>query len=82
MTTTAGDVLTVVSQVLYDETNTRWPAAELLTHLNEAQRQVVSFYEVAGTQVVVAQLEANKALQSLPTGGRYIKDITRNHTPV
>jgi hypothetical protein len=79
-TITAGSILTKVSQILLDETNVRWPVADLLSYLNEAQRLVASMDEASMTRVAPAELEVGTVLQRLPDGARIIKDIPRNLT--
>lgn len=74
----ASDILDTVSEILLDETNIRWSAADLLKYLNEAQREVIAMDDQAGTVTVAVKLEQGKVRQTLPTGGQKIKDITFN----
>lgn len=81
MALTAASVLNTVSQVLLDETNTRWSAANLLTYLNEAQRQLVTLRPEAGVVTETVAL-AEGVKQSIPTGGRALLDVPRNYTAI
>lgn len=75
----ASTILSKAAAILFDETNVRWTQAELLTHLNRAQRIVVDAAPQAGTVKEVALL-GEGARQSLPTGGIRLLDMPRNLT--
>lgn len=76
-TLTATAVISRVSTLLQDSTNIRWPVAELLQYMSDAQREIVAFKPDACVKTAVATL-ASGTKQALPADGTSLIDITRN----
>lgn len=77
MTTTAGNLIDQAAKVLQDETNIRWMRPELLDWLNCGQREVALYKPDACSVVGTIPLVAG-TLQTIPTGGLKVLDVTRN----
>lgn len=76
-TITVAATLSRVSMLLQDTTNIRWPLAELLDWLNDAQREIVLLKPNASTTNTAVQLAAGTK-QTLPADGVSLIDISRN----
>ncbi|MCK2097522.1 DUF6682 family protein [Thauera aromatica] len=76
-TLTAANVISRVSTLLQDTTNIRWPVAELLQYISDAQREIVAFKPDACVKTAVSTLAAGTK-QALPADGTTLIDITRN----
>lgn len=65
--------------ILQDITNTRWPADELFDWLNDGQREVVMLKpDVNTTTKEDFSPTADATLQSIPSAGLMLIDVTRN----
>jgi len=58
--------------------NVRWPKTQLLTYLNDGQREVVIFRPDASVQNSVMMLTAGNTKQSIPADGIRLIDVIRN----
>jgi len=66
---TANDVLLRLDDLLLDASRIRWPVAERLRYISDAERQVVAFVPEAGpTMVTTFPLTLDIARQSAPPG--------------
>jgi hypothetical protein len=75
--TTAGEIISRASVTLFDEAGVRWNQAELLTHLNDAQKDVVLLKPSAYTKNETVQLIPG-SFQSLPAEGLILVDVVAN----
>jgi hypothetical protein len=76
-TLTGVNLISRIQDILQDTTSIRWPEAELLRHINDAQREVCNLRpESTATTVSVALVVGTK--QSLPSGGLRLIRVTRN----
>lgn len=75
----ASVVLTKAHTVLQDASAVRWTQDELISWLNDGQREVVIYKPNACTVVASLRL-APGTLQSLPTDGIQLIDLPRNRT--
>lgn len=73
----ASAILGKASTTLLDPANTRWPQAELLAWLSEAQRQVVQ-YKPSANNVVAAVKLTSGARQAIPVSGWTLLGVIRN----
>lgn len=73
----ADDIITTVENTLLDPANQYWSSAELLSYINDAQRQVVNFRPGANAVVVMEPLVAGTR-QTLPPGATALIDLARN----
>jgi hypothetical protein len=64
--------------IAQDNTHIRWPQAEWLANLNDAQREVVLLKPHASVKNTSVQLTSNKTKQSLPADGIILIDVPRN----
>ena len=76
-TITAGTVVTRVSTLLQDPTNIRWPTSELLTYLNDGQREIALYKPNACIVNGPRQLIAGSK-QTIPDNGVQLIDVVRN----
>jgi hypothetical protein len=77
MALTAAEVLTRAADIIQDQTNVRWPQAELLRYLNDARREVaIARPDLYATTTNVSLAAGTK--QSLPSDGMRLIDVTRN----
>jgi|TARA_X000001388_G_scaffold68162_1_gene55828 hypothetical protein len=76
-TLTGANIITRVQDTLQDTTSVRWPEAELLRYINDAQREIVNFKPGASSKTANMQLVTG-TLQSLPTEGLRLIKVTRN----
>ncbi len=77
MSTATAAILTNVSSLLQDVAQTRWTPTQLLTWLNEGQREVLLYKANAYVRNTVVSLIAGTK-QALPSDGTYLIDIVRN----
>jgi hypothetical protein len=77
MAKTANQVIAAAQKILLDDTGVRWPATELLSYLNDGQREIVTLKPEANTVATPLQLAAGTR-QSLPAGGVMLFAVTRN----
>lgn len=71
------DLLNNCSTLLNDAGNVRWSKAELLSYLNEGQRQVVTFRPDASVKNTLLTCAASSK-QSLPADGVVLVEVVRN----
>lgn len=76
-TLTGANLISRVQDTLQDTTSVRWPEAELLRYINDAQREVVNLRPDASASTANVQLGTG-TLQSIPTNGLRLIKITRN----
>jgi hypothetical protein len=76
-TVTAQQIVDRAEKLIQDETNVRWPEAELLGWLNDGQREIVLAKPDAYTKNQALQLAAGTK-QALPTDGLMLLDVVRN----
>jgi hypothetical protein len=76
-TLTGANLISRVQDTLQDTTSVRWPEAELLRYINDAQREVVNLRPDASASTANVQLGTG-TLQSIPTDGLRLIKITRN----
>jgi len=76
-TLTGANLISRVQDTLQDTTSVRWPEAELLRYINDAQREVVNLRPDASATTANVQLSTG-TLQSIPTDGLRLIKITRN----
>ncbi len=73
----AGTLLQRVQDILQDTTGVRWPAAELLRYLNDAQREVVVHKPDASSETrSIPLVEGTR--QSIPSDSLRLLDVIRN----
>ena len=76
-TLTGANLISRIQDILQDTTSIRWPEAELLRYINDAQREVCNLRpESTATTANMACAVGTK--QSLPTGGLRLIKVTRN----
>lgn len=76
-TLTGANLISRIQDILQDTTSIRWPEAELLRYINDAQREVTNLRpEATATTANVALVVGTK--QSLPAGGLRLIKVTRN----
>ena len=73
----ASALITNVSTVLQDVTNVRWPTAELLTWVNDGQREIALYKPNAFIINAAVQLVAGTK-QTLPSTAVSLVDVVRN----
>ena len=76
-TITGANLISRIQDILQDTTSIRWPEAELLRYINDAQREVCNLRpESTATTANVALVVGTK--QTLPSGGLRLIKVTRN----
>jgi len=76
-TITGANLLLRIEDTLQDTTNVRWPEAELLRYINDAQREIANLRpESTATSTNVALIVGT--VQTIPTGGLRLIKIVRN----
>ena len=76
-TLTGANLLSRVKDILQDTTSVRWPEAELLRYINDAQREIVNYRPESSATTSNVQLVTGTK-QSLPSGGLRLIKVTRN----
>tara|TARA_B100000900_G_scaffold364260_1_gene338784 strand:+ start:634 stop:1341 length:708 start_codon:yes stop_codon:yes gene_type:complete len=76
-TITGANIISRVQDTLQDTTSVRWPEAELLRYINDAQREVVNLRPDASATTSNVQLVTGTK-QTLPTTGLRLIKVTRN----
>jgi hypothetical protein len=71
------DLIDRVSIALQDRTNVRWPRVDLLTYLNDAQRQIV-LHRPDANSVTAPFACVNSSKQSVPANGLRLLAVKRN----
>lgn len=77
MTHQAIDIIRTAARTLFDEDHVRWPLPELLDHINDAIRTVVSAKPNANTQTLTLTLQQG-TLQVLPANVTIVAAFNRN----
>tara|TARA_R110002012_G_scaffold214683_2_gene385763 strand:+ start:1734 stop:2438 length:705 start_codon:yes stop_codon:yes gene_type:complete len=75
-TLTGANIISRVQDTLQDTTSVRWPEAELLRYINDAQREIVNFRPEASATHANVQL-ATGTEQTLPSGGLRLIKVVR-----
>jgi hypothetical protein len=73
----ASAILSRAATIIQDETNTRWPEAELLKWLNDGQREIVLLKPDSYAQNEAMELVVGTK-QSIPAAGLSLIDVVRN----
>ena len=76
-TLTGTNLLSRIKDTLQDTTSVRWPEAELLRYINDAQREIVNFRPESSAKTANVQLVTGTK-QALPTDGLRLIKVTRN----
>ena len=76
-TLTGANLLARIQDTLQDTTSVRWPEAELIRYINDAQREIVNFRPESSATTSNVQLVAGTK-QALPSGGLRLIKLTRN----
>lgn len=79
MSFTALDIIKTATPILFDADHVRWPLPELLDHINDAVRAIVSVKPNAKTETVTLSL-VQGTLQTLPDNYPVLARVTRNIT--
>ena len=77
MALTAANILQRASDIIQDQTNVRWPEAELLRYLNDGRREIAIIRPDLYAKTDVVTLAAGTK-QSLPSDGSRFLDAVRN----
>ena len=77
-TVTVNSLIEKASRIVQDQTNVRWPQAEWLADLNDAQREVVLYKPQASVKNVSVLLSAGQTKQALPSDAIQLIDVVRN----
>ena len=77
MALTGTNLLSRIEDILQDTTSVRWPEAELLRYINDAQREIVNYRPEASAKTDNVQLVTGTK-QALPTEGLRLIKVTRN----
>ena len=75
-TLTGANIISRVQDTLQDTTSVRWPEAELLRYINDAQREIINFRPEASSTHANVQL-ATGTEQTLPTSGLRLIKVVR-----
>jgi hypothetical protein len=79
MATVTVDSLVAKAQViLQDVTKVRWPELELISWLNDGQREVVLIRPQASVSNTTVALDSGKTKQTIPNDGVMLIDVVRN----
>jgi hypothetical protein len=76
-TLTGANIISRVQDTLQDTTSVRWPEAELLRYINDAQREIVNLRPEASSTHANVQLGTGTE-QDLPSGGLRLIKVVRN----
>lgn len=77
MTVAVNTIVSRAQTLLQDTTGIRWPVTELISWINDAQREIVLFKPDAGaTTATIAMVVGTK--QSIPAGGNRLLRVMRN----
>ena len=77
MALTGTNVLSRIKDILQDTTSVRWPEAEILRYINDAQREIVNYKPESSAKTDNVQL-ATGTKQALPADGLRLIKVTRN----
>jgi hypothetical protein len=73
----ASDIITRCSRTLFDNTQVRWPTAELLDYITEAERQIVLLRPDAAPKNEAVRMVGGTR-QELPAGAARLLRVVRN----
>jgi hypothetical protein len=77
MALTGTNLINRIQDTLQDTTSVRWPEAELIRYINDAQREIVNFRpEASATTDTITLVTGTK--QSLPSAGLRLIKLVRN----
>ena len=76
-TLTGANILARIKDILQYTTSVRWPEAELLRYINDAQREIVNYRPESSATTSNVQLVTGTK-QTLPSGGLRLIKVTRN----
>lgn len=77
MALTGTNLLSRIKDILQDTTSVRWPEAEILRYINDAQREIVNYRPESSAKTDNVQLVAGTK-QTLPSDGLRLIKVTRN----
>jgi len=77
MALTGTNLLSRIKDILQDTTSVRWPEAEILRYINDAQREIVNYKPESSAKTDNVQLVAGTK-QTLPSDGVRLIKVTRN----
>lgn len=77
-TVTVNSLIEKASRIIQDQSNIRWPQAEWLADLNDAQREVVLYKPQASVKNVSVALTAGQTKQTLPPDAIQLIEVVRN----
>lgn len=77
-TVTVNSLIEKASRIIQDQSNIRWPQAEWLADLNDAQREVVLYKPQASVKNVSVPLTAGQTKQTLPGDAIQLIEVVRN----
>ena len=77
MALTGTNLLSRIRDILQDTTSVRWPEAEILRYINDAQREIVNYRPESSAKTDNVQLVAGTK-QALPSDGLRLIKVTRN----
>lgn len=78
MATAVSSVISRVQALIQDATGVRWPEAELVDWINDAQREVVMLHPPAGAVTITHTLDDTDTKQSIPADGIQFLRAVRN----
>lgn len=76
-TLTGANLLSRIKDTLQDTTSVRWPEAELIRYINDAQREIVNFRPESSATTTNVQLTTGTK-QTLPSAGLRLIKVVRN----
>ena len=77
MALTGTNLLSRIRDILQDTTSVRWPEAEILRYINDAQREIVNYRPESSAKTDNVQLVTGTK-QTLPSDGLRLIKVTRN----
>lgn len=77
MALTGTNLLSRIKDILQDTTSVRWPEAEILRYINDAQREIVNYRPESSAKTDNVQLTTGTK-QALPSDGLRLIKVTRN----
>lgn len=77
MALTGTNLISRIKDILQDTTSVRWPEAEILRYINDAQREIVNYRPEASAKTNNISLSSGTK-QALPSDGLRLIKVTRN----
>lgn len=77
MALTGTNLISRIKDILQDTTSVRWPEAEILRYINDAQREIVNYRPEASAKTSNISLSSGTK-QALPSDGLRLIKVTRN----